>query len=59
MAHWNEPFPRAYCISKEILHTEEEKVVNEVVEHLMNLLKGLSQEYIEEKALVYEERLEE
>jgi hypothetical protein len=46
MAPWDfhdtqdEPLPRTYCITRTLLQMEEKKVVDEVVEHMMNLIKG-------------------
>jgi hypothetical protein len=75
MAPWDfhdtqdEPLPRTYRITRTLLQMEEKKVVDEVVEHLMSLIKGLLQESTEEqfgeapltegKALADEEMLEE
>jgi hypothetical protein len=59
MAPWDETFPKTCHVSrKALLHMEMEKVANEAVEELMNLVKRLSQKSIEELALEDEEMLE-
>jgi hypothetical protein len=45
----DEPFPKTYHITRTLLQMEKKKVVDEVVEHMMSLIKGLHQESTEEK----------
>jgi hypothetical protein len=49
MAPWDEPFPKTYRIKRTLLQMEKKKSTDEATEHLMNIIKGSPQEYIEEK----------
>jgi hypothetical protein len=69
MEPWDYPFPITYHIMRTLFQMEKKKIINEAIEHLMNLIKGSLQESIEEqfgeapltkgKALADEEILEE
>jgi uncharacterized protein (UPF0305 family) len=49
MAPWDEPFPITYCISRTLLQMEANKYIDEAIKYMMNLIRELSQESIEEK----------
>ena len=49
MAPWDEPLPKTYRVLRTLLQREVKKVVDEVVNHMMNLIWELSQKSTKEK----------
>jgi hypothetical protein len=47
--HGMNPLPKTYHITRTLLQMEMKKFVDEVVKHMMNLIRELSQESTEEK----------